>query len=80
MSSLKQIQNSFQVIDATEKFVMPGGIDFSTTLHSDGSDDTTLADDFATGSRAALSGGTTMIVDNVVPKPGQSLVSRRNQF
>ena len=56
---------------------MPGGIDFSTTLHDILEDDSLpLADDFSAGTRAALAGGTTMIVDNVVPKKGQSLVRK----
>ena len=63
------------MIDASDKFVMPGGIDFSTSLHDQLEDDSQpLADDFAAGTRAALAGGTTMIVDNIVPKRGQSLV------
>jgi dihydropyrimidinase len=64
------------VIDAEDKFVMPGGIDMSTSLHFnlDDDDNFPLADDFSAGTRAALAGGTTMIVDNVVPKKGQSLV------
>ena len=63
------------MIDASEKFVMPGGIDFSTTLHSCDVEGASLADDFAAGTRAALAGGTTMVVDNVLPTSGQSLVS-----
>lgn len=65
------------MIDASDKFVMPGGIDFSTSLHDQLEDDSQpLADDFAAGTRAALAGGTTMIVDNIVPKRGQSLVRK----
>jgi len=48
----------------------------STTLHDPTDDENLpLADNFDSGSRAALSGGTTLIVDNVNPKKGQSLVS-----
>ena len=47
-------------IDATGKLVLPGGIDTNTFLefYSAG---TRTADDFFTGTKAALAGGTTMI-------------------
>ena len=63
------------MIDASDKFVMPGGIDYSTNLHGQAEEDgQPLADDFSAGTRAALAGGTTLIVDNIVPKREQSLV------
>ena len=75
MALFNIVADIFQVIDATDRYVMPGGIDFSTTLHDTLEDDSLpLADDFSAGTRAALAGGTTMIVDNVMPKKGQSLV------
>ena len=59
-----------KIIDATDKFVMPGGIDTATNFKADEE----AADDFESGTRAALAGGTTTVVDVVVPEKDQSLV------
>ncbi len=62
-----------QVIDAQGKYVIPGGID--THVHFALPTFAGLtADDFYTGSRAALQGGTTTVIDFVTPLKGQSLV------
>lgn len=59
--------------DATGCFVMPGGIDPHTHLEMPFMG-TYSADDFESGTRAALSGGTTMVVDFCLPSPNQSLL------
>jgi dihydropyrimidinase len=61
------------VLDATGCYVMPGGIDPHTHLEMPFMG-TYSSDDFESGTRAALSGGTTMVVDFVLPSPGQSLI------
>lgn len=62
------------VIDATGKYVMPGGIDAHTHLEYPIDGFTTqTADDFATGSVAAAFGGTTMFIDFVKKHPEHSL-------
>lgn len=63
-----------RVLDATGCFVMPGGIDPHTHLEMPFMG-TTSADDFATGTAAALSGGTTMVVDFCIPEHGQPLMA-----
>lgn len=62
-----------EVIDATGCFVMPGGIDPHTHLEMPFMG-THSADDFESGTLAALSGGTTMVVDFCLPAPEQSLL------
>jgi dihydropyrimidinase len=62
-----------EVLDATGCYVMPGGIDPHTHLEMPFMG-TYSSDNFATGTRAALSGGTTMVVDFCLPSPGESLL------
>ncbi|AET00187.1 putative dihydropyrimidinase [Medicago truncatula] len=57
------------VIDATGKFVMPGGIDPHTHLEMEFMN-TVAVDDFFSGQAAALAGGTTMHIDFVIPTNG----------
>ena len=60
-------------IDATGRYVMPGGVDVHThmDLPFGGS---FCSDDFATGTRAAAFGGTTTIVDFALQDYGEGLV------
>ena len=60
-------------LDATGCLVMPGGIDPHTHLEMPFMG-TYSADDFDSGTRAALAGGTTMVVDFALPVPGQGLL------
>jgi dihydropyrimidinase len=61
------------VLDASGCYVMPGGIDPHTHLEMPFMG-TTAYEDFSSGTRAAISGGTTMVVDFVLPAPGQSMI------
>lgn len=58
------------VIDAKGCLLLPGGIDPHTHMQLPFMG-TVAADDFYTGTRAALAGGTTMIVDFCIPNPQQ---------
>ncbi|MCW0000821.1 dihydropyrimidinase [Pararhizobium sp. YC-54] len=62
-----------ETLDASGCYVMPGGIDPHTHLEMPFMG-TYSSDDFESGTRAALSGGTTMVVDFALPSPGQSLL------
>jgi len=63
-----------EIIDAGGAYVLPGGIDPHThcELAFMGS---VSADDFEWATKAALSGGTTMIVDFCIPGPGDSMLA-----
>jgi dihydropyrimidinase len=63
-----------EIVDAGGLYVMPGGIDPHTHMELMFMG-TISADDFEWGTKAALSGGTTMIVDFCIPAPKQSLLA-----
>ncbi|HEV8132598.1 MAG TPA: dihydropyrimidinase [Acidobacteriota bacterium] len=67
-----KIFNPEKTIDATGKYVLPGGIDVHTHLDMPFGG-TTSADDFLTGTRAAAHGGTTSVVDFAIQYKGQTL-------
>ena len=67
------IPSDAEVIDATGLYVMPGGIDPHTHMNMPFMGTTTI-DDFYSGTSAALAGGTTTIIDFVIPNPQQSLI------
>ncbi|XP_033011621.1 dihydropyrimidinase [Lacerta agilis] len=62
-----------QVIDASNKLVLPGGIDPHTHLQFPFMG-TQSKDDFYQGTKAAVAGGTTMIIDFAIPQKGCSLI------
>ncbi|MCH91845.1 dihydropyrimidinase, partial [Trifolium medium] len=64
-----RVGDDVYVIDATGKFVMPGGIDPHAHLAMDAVSIITV-DDFFSGQSAALAGGTTMHIDFVIPING----------
>ncbi len=62
-----------EVIDASEQYVFPGGVDphVHMALPVAG---TVSSDDFETGTAAGLAGGTTTIIDFVHPEKGQNFL------
>lgn len=60
------------VIDATDKLVFPGGIDPHVHLDMPFMG-TFSSDNYETGTKAALFGGTTMVIDFILQKQGNSL-------
>ena len=62
-----------EVVDAGGCYVMPGGIDPHTHMQLPFMG-TVASEDFFTGTAAAMAGGTTTIIDFVIPSPKQSLM------
>jgi dihydropyrimidinase len=60
-------------IDATGKLVLPGGVDGHCHLDQPTSDGSVMADDFFTGTRSAVCGGTTTVLPFACQFRGQSL-------
>ncbi|MBT8101976.1 MAG: dihydropyrimidinase [Gammaproteobacteria bacterium] len=67
------------VIDAGGQYVMPGGIDPHTHMQLPFMG-TVASEDFYTGTAAGLAGGTTMIIDFVIPNPQQNIMDAYRQW
>ncbi|XP_057672392.1 dihydropyrimidinase isoform X3 [Diorhabda carinulata] len=67
------IPGGTRVIDARGRYILPGGIDPHTHFDFEFMG-TKTADSFYSGTKAAVAGGTTMIIDFVFPKKGESLL------
>lgn len=68
-----------QVIDAGGQYVMPGGIDPHTHMQLPFMG-TVASEDFYSGTAAAMAGGTTTIIDFVIPAPQQRLMDAYRQW
>lgn len=68
-----------EVVDAAGQYVMPGGIDPHTHMQLPFMG-TVASEDFYTGTAAGLAGGTTMIIDFVIPNPQQSIREAYKQW
>src|SRR5689334_4109327 len=68
-----------QVVDAGGLLVMPGGIDPHTHMELPFMG-TVASDDFFSGTAAGLAGGTTSIIDFVIPNPQQPLMDAFRQW
>jgi dihydropyrimidinase len=62
-----------EIIDAGGQYVMPGGIDPHTHMQLPFMG-TVASEDFYTGTAAGLAGGTTSIIDFVIPDPEQNIM------
>ena len=62
-----------QIVDAGGQYVMPGGIDPHTHMQLPFMGTTTM-DDFYSGTAAGLAGGTTTIIDFVIPDPQEPVL------
>jgi len=67
------------VVDAGGQYVMPGGIDPHTHMQLPFMG-TVASEDFYSGTAAGLAGGTTMIIDFVIPAPQQNVMEAYQQW
>ena len=68
----RDLKTADRTVDVTGCFLFPGFVDAHTHFDLDVAN-TTTADDFFTGTRAALRGGTTTVIDFACPNKGESL-------
>lgn len=68
-----------KVIDVTGKLIFPGFIDAHTHFDLEVSD-TVTADDFASGTQAAVCGGTTTVIDFATQNKGETLTQALNNW
>lgn len=59
---------------------MPGGIDPHTHFEFELFQGTTSVDDFYQGTKAAVAGGTTMIIDFAIPRPDEGLLEAYERY
>src|SRR6185295_2039005 len=62
-----------EVIDATGKLVLPGGIDSHVHFAQPSGPGIVMADDFDSGTRAAAFGGNTLVMPFCMQQKGESL-------
>jgi dihydropyrimidinase len=67
------------IVDAGGQYVMPGGIDPHTHMQLPFMG-TVASEDFYSGTAAGLAGGTTMIIDFVIPAPQTSILGAYHQW
>ena len=69
IGSLERVETDARVLDASGLLILPGGVD--PHVHLTSSEEFAFADDFESGTRAALAGGITTVGHMAFPVPGE---------
>ncbi len=69
-----------EIIDATGKLVLPGGIDSHVHLAQPSGPGIVMADDFESGTRSAAFGGNTLVMPFCMQQKGQTLRAALNDY
>ena len=69
-----------EIIDAAERWVLPGGIDSHVHIAQPSGEGIVMADDFASATRSAAFGGNTTILPFCLQQQGQSLREALNAY
>ncbi|KAF2070947.1 hypothetical protein CYY_007738 [Polysphondylium violaceum] len=73
------LPNDCPVLDVAGKLLVPGGIDTHTHFQLPFMG-TVAVDDFDIGTKASIAGGTTFIIDFVIPSKGESILKAYDQW
>jgi dihydropyrimidinase len=68
-----ELGDAVEIVDATGKLVLPGGIDSHVHIAQPSGPGVVMADDFASATRAAAFGGNTMVLPFAMQQKGESL-------
>jgi len=72
-TNLEKASSQDEVIDASGQYIFPGGVDAHVHMEL-GFMGTVSSDDFETGTAAGVAGGTTSIIDFVIPNRNQPIL------
>jgi dihydropyrimidinase len=67
-------------VDATDRLVLPGGVDGHCHLDQPTADGSRMADDFESGTRSAACGGTTTVIPFALQRQGETLREAVNEY
>src|SRR5258705_13657291 len=69
----EELTDADEIVDATGRLVLPGGIDSHVHISQPSGPDVVMADDFESATRSAAFGGNTTIMPFCLQEKGQSL-------